>query len=131
MSTYEMVAGGLALLLVGMLRGEQLADFVDATARSWAGWVYLVLVGSLVGFSAFVWLIDHAPISLASTYAYVNPVVAVALGTLVLGESLTSGVLIGGAIIVGGVALVVSGERRAGRRGAVAADLAASGRAGP
>jgi drug/metabolite transporter (DMT)-like permease len=114
MSTYEMVAGGVALVVVGTLRGERVADVLDATARSWAGWVYLVVAGSLVAFSAFVWLLDHAPISLVSTYAYVNPVVAVALGTLVLGESLTSGVLIGGAVIIVGVALVVSGER-AGR----------------
>ena len=111
MSTYEMLAGGIALVLAGMLRGERWPDLLDASARSWGGWVYLVTAGSLIGFSAFVWLIDHAPISLASTYAYVNPVVAVALGTLVLGESLTSGVLVGGAVIVGGVALVVSGER--------------------
>ncbi|MGD9954438.1 MAG: EamA family transporter [Candidatus Nanopelagicales bacterium] len=111
MSTYEMVAGGLALIAVGMLRGERWPDLFDATAVSWAGWVYLVLVGSLIAFSAFVWLIDHAPISLVSTYAYVNPVVAVALGTLVLGESLTGGVVLGGLIIIGGVMLVVSGER--------------------
>lgn len=116
MSTYEMVAGGLALVLVGSVRGERMADVLDATAASRAGWVYLVVMGSLVAFSAFVWLVDHAPISLVSTYAYVNPVVAVALGTLVLGESLTSGVLIGGAVIIGGVALVVSGERVGRRR---------------
>ena len=111
MSTYEMLAGGTALVLVGMMRGERWPDLLDASARSWGGWLYLVTAGSLIGFSAFVWLIDHAPISLASTYAYVNPVVAVALGTLVLGESLTSGVLVGGAVIIAGVALVVSGER--------------------
>lgn len=115
MSTYEMLAGGTALVLVGMLRGERWPDLLDASARSWGGWIYLVTAGSLIGFSAFVWLIDHAPISLASTYAYVNPVVAVALGTLVLGESLTSGVLVGGAVIIAGVALVVSGERFTGR----------------
>jgi len=78
---------------------------------SWAGWAYLVIAGSLIAFSAFVWLIDHAPISLVSTYAYVNPVVAVALGTLVLGEALTGGIVLGGLIIIGGVMLVVSGER--------------------
>lgn len=111
MTTYEMVAGGLALVLVGTLRGETVDDLLDATAVSWAGWVYLVLVGSLIAFVAFVWLLDHAPISLVSTYAYVNPVVAVALGTLVLGEPLTGGVLLGGAVIIGGVMLVVSGER--------------------
>lgn len=111
MTTYEMVAGGIALILVGSLRGDRLGDFLDATAVSWAGWIYLVLFGSLLAFVAFVWLLDNAPISLVSTYAYVNPVVAVALGTLILGEPLTSGVLLGGAVIIGGVMLVVSGER--------------------
>jgi drug/metabolite transporter (DMT)-like permease len=111
MSTYEMVAGGLALIAVGTVRGESWADVLDATAVSWAGWLYLVVFGSLLAFSAFVWLIDHAPISFVSTYAYVNPVVAVILGTLVLGEALTSGVVVGGLVIVAGVALVVSGER--------------------
>jgi drug/metabolite transporter (DMT)-like permease len=65
-----------------------------------------------------VWLLSHAPLSLVTTYAYVNPVVAVALGFLVLHEQLTAGVLIGGAIVVAGVVLVVSGERR----GAATAD---------
>ncbi len=111
MSTYEMLFGGLALVMVGVLRGEQISQMLDATPRSWAGWVYLVVVGSLITFSAFVWLIDHAPLSLVSTYAYVNPVVAVALGALILGEPLTAGLLLGGAVVVAGVALVVSGER--------------------
>lgn len=115
MTTYEMVAGGLALIVVGTLRGERLPDLLDATAVSWAGWAYLVVFGSLLAFVAFVWLLDNAPISLVSTYAYVNPVVAVALGTLFLGEPLTSGVLLGGAVIIGGVMLVVSGERLARR----------------
>jgi drug/metabolite transporter (DMT)-like permease len=113
MSTYELLAGGLALVVMGMLRGERWPDLLDASVSSWAAWVYLVVIGSLIAFSAFVWLIDHAPISLVSTYAYVNPVVAVVLGTLVLGEALTSGVVVGGLIIIGGVALVVSGERLA------------------
>ena len=69
----------------------------NATARSWWGWVYLVVVGSLFAYTAFVWLVGHAPLSLVSTYAYVNPVVAVLLGWWILGEPLTVGLLVGGA----------------------------------
>ena len=83
LTTYEMLTGGAALCLVGLARGERLTDFAEATARSWVGWVYLVTFGSLVGYTAFVWLLSHAPLSLVTTYAYVNPVVAVALGFLV------------------------------------------------
>jgi drug/metabolite transporter (DMT)-like permease len=111
LTTYEMVAGGLALCLVGLLRGEQARDLVDATSRSWWAWLYLILMGSLVGYTAFVWVLGHAPLSLVATYAYVNPVVAVALGWAFRDEPLTAGVLVGGAIVVAGVVLVVSGER--------------------
>ena len=112
LSTYEMLTGGLVLCLVGILRGERITDFAEATTRSWSGWIYLVLMGSLVGYTAFVWLVTHVRLSLVTTYAYVNPVVAVALGYWFLDEPLTLGVLVGGAIVVTGVVLVVSGERR-------------------
>jgi drug/metabolite transporter (DMT)-like permease len=70
-----------------------------------------VTIGSLLAYTAYVWVVERAPLSLVTTYAYVNPVVAVLLGFLILGEPLTAGVLLGGAIVVTGVALVVSGER--------------------
>ena len=88
----------------------------DATARSWWGWAYLVVVGSLFAYTAFVWVVGHAPLSLVATYAYVNPVVAVLLGWWILGEPLTVGLLVGGAIVVVGVMLVVSAERLARRK---------------
>ncbi len=116
MSFYEMLTGGLALTAVGLLRGEHVTDMAHATARSWWGWAYLVVVGSLVAYTAFVWLVGHAPLSLVSTYAYVNPVVAVLLGWWILGEPLTLGLLVGGAVVVVGVMLVVSAERMARRR---------------
>jgi drug/metabolite transporter (DMT)-like permease len=72
---------------------------------------YLV-VASLIAYTAYVWLIGNAPMSLVATYAYVNPVVAVFLGWLVVGEAITRDVIIGLTIVVGGVILVVSGERR-------------------
>lgn len=81
------------------------------SAASWAWLGYLVVVGSLVAFSAYVWLLANAPISLTATYAYVNPVVAVCLGALVLSEPVTAAVLLGGAVVVVGVGLVVSSER--------------------
>ncbi|HET7902729.1 MAG TPA: EamA family transporter [Candidatus Nanopelagicales bacterium] len=111
LTTYEMLTGGTVLALVGLLRGEKVSQLADADAASWAAWAYLVTAGSLIAYLAFVWLVDHAPLSLISTYAYVNPVVAVLLGWLILGEPLSGGVLFGGAIIVSGVVLVVSGER--------------------
>jgi len=111
-TTWEMLVGGAGLTLVGLLAGE--ADgftLSQVSGAAWAWLVYLVLIGSIVAFSAYVWLLHHAPISLTATYAYVNPVVAVALGALVLAEPITAGVLVGGAIVVLGVALVVSAER--------------------
>ena len=111
LTTYEMLTGGTVLALVGLLRGEDLSKFATADRASWAAWAYLVTAGSLFAYLAFVWLVDHAPLSLVSTYAYVNPVVAVLLGWLILREPLSSAVLLGGAIIVSGVVLVVSGER--------------------
>ncbi|WP_431935227.1 EamA family transporter [Micromonospora sp. RP3T] len=111
-TVYEMVAGALALLLIGAVRGE-LADFdpAEVTGRSWAALAYLMVAGSLVAFTAYVWLLAHAPISLVSTYAYVNPAVAVALGALLAAEPITTQVLLGGAVLVAGVAVVVSTER--------------------
>jgi drug/metabolite transporter (DMT)-like permease len=71
---------------------------------------YLALFGSILAFTAYVWLLQHAPISQVSTYAYVNPVVAVALGAIVLGEPITAITLVGGAIIIAAVAVVISSE---------------------
>ena len=117
LSTYEMLTGAMALGLVGLLRGERVAQFAHASPSAWAGWLYLVVVGSLIAYSAYVWVVGHAPLSLVATYAYVNPVVAVLLGWLVLSEKLTLSLLIGGAVVIVGVALVVSAERLARRPG--------------
>ncbi|MFC9593767.1 EamA family transporter [Streptomyces sp. NPDC056944] len=112
-SAYEMLAGGLAALTVGLVRGEHHGlDLGAVSGRSWAALAYLVVFGSLVAFTAYAWLLQTAPVSLAATYAYVNPVVAVLLGALVLDEALTWPILLGGAIVVGGVCLIVSTERR-------------------
>ncbi|MFG2621157.1 EamA family transporter [Streptomyces sp. NPDC048507] len=113
-SAYQMLAGGIGGLLVGLLRGE--AHGLDVGSFSTASWValaYLVLIGSVVGFTAYAWLLrSSAPLSLVATYAYVNPVVAVALGSLILDEALTWPILLGGAIVVLAVGVIVSTERR-------------------
>ena len=111
-ATYEMVAAGVVLLAAGAAVGE--ADRVHLAAvppRAWLALAYLIVFGSLVAFSAYVWLLGNAPLSLIATYPYVNPVVAVILGALILGEQVTPPILIGGAVVVAGVGLVVSVER--------------------
>ncbi|MBB6346497.1 EamA family transporter [Nonomuraea muscovyensis] len=109
-STVEMLVGGVGLTVLGTGVGERV-DLAAITGRSWTALAYLVVVGSLIGFTAFSWLLGHAPISLISTYAYVNPVVAVVLGALVLNEQVTGQILVGGLVILVGVALVISIER--------------------
>jgi drug/metabolite transporter (DMT)-like permease len=105
----QMLSGGVALLLLGTLSGEW-ARFDPSTfsARSLLAVAYLVVVGALVGFTAYVWLLKNAPITLVSTYAYVNPLVAVFLGSLLAAEVLTSRVLLAAVLIVGAVALITA-----------------------
>ncbi|REE97517.1 drug/metabolite transporter (DMT)-like permease [Thermomonospora umbrina] len=115
-SVYEMAAGGLALLAVGFGRGETL-DVGQISGRSWFALAYLVVFGSLLAFTSYAWLLGNAPMSIVGTYAYVNPVVAVLLGALILNEKVTWETLLGGLIIVFGVGIVVTTESR--RRHAV------------
>ncbi|MGW6912389.1 EamA family transporter [Kitasatospora sp. NPDC054939] len=112
-SAYQMLAGGLGSTLVGLLRNEQHGFALDdVSGRSWLALGYLIAVGSLVGYSAYAWLLRSAPLTLVSTYAYVNPVVAVVLGWLILAEPLTGPTIIGGSIVVAGVCLVISSSSR-------------------
>ena len=90
-TSYEMLAGGLIMFVPSLFTVHAFAP----SAGSIAGWVYLVIFGSVVGYTAYVWLLANAPISLVSTYAYVNPVVAISLGVLFRGEHLTWRLLIG------------------------------------
>ncbi|HET7399092.1 MAG TPA: EamA family transporter [Intrasporangium sp.] len=110
-STYQLLAAGVALFLAALLSGERFS--ADIGPRAWGALGYLVVVGSLVGFTAYAWLLQHAPISLIATHTYVNPVVAVLLGWLVLGEPVTSTLLLGGGVVIAAVVLVVSAERPA------------------
>jgi len=102
----EMLAGGIVLLPFGALT----AHHFSPSGASIAAWVYLVVFGSLLGFTAYVWLLGNAPLGLVSTYAYVNPVVAITLGVLFRGEHLTWRLLVGAAIVVVAVATVVRQE---------------------
>ncbi len=106
----QLATAGVFLILVGTLIGERW-NFSVITQQSWVGWGFLVLA-SATAYGAFIWLINNAPMSLVSTYAYVNPVIAVFLGLIILNEAITVDVVVGLSIVVGGVVLVVSGERR-------------------
>lgn len=119
LTTVEMLAGGVALLAVGAGRGELSGfSFGAVSGRSWLALAYLVVFGSLVAFTAYVWLLGNAPVSLVSTYAYVNPAVAVLLGALVAGERLTGPALAGGLVVLAAIAAVVTAESRRHRRAA-------------
>jgi drug/metabolite transporter (DMT)-like permease len=110
-TAYEMLAGGVSLTVAGFIKGESIADFLDATSWSWLWFVYLIIFGSIAAYTAYLWLVANAPVSLTATYAYVNPIIAVALGALFLNEKITSSYALGGLIILIGVVLVVSVER--------------------
>jgi drug/metabolite transporter (DMT)-like permease len=124
LTTIEMLAGGAVLLVVAAGHGE-LAGFsvAEVSGRSWLALGYLVVFGSLVAFTAYVWLLGNAPVSLVSTYAYVNPAVAVLLGALLAGERLTGAALAGGLVVLAAIAVVVTAESR--RQYRAAAELAA------
>lgn len=113
-TSMEMLIGGLGLLTFGTLAGEWGRLNLEAISReSWWGWAYLVVFGSWVGFGSYTWLLRVAPTSLVSTYAYVNPIVAVLIGNWLANETLTPRTLIAAAIIVGSVALSTLDHQRA------------------
>jgi drug/metabolite transporter (DMT)-like permease len=113
----QMLAGAVALLIVSVLAGE-LNGFSlgQVSARSWWGLVYLITFGSLVGFVAYGWLLHNAPVSLFSTYAYVNPVVAVFLGWLLANEDLNARIAVASAIIIGSVIFINYARQLAARK---------------
>ena len=105
-TAWQMIAAGVANFLAALALG----DFSRAvwTVRGVSAMLYLVVFGSWVGYTAYIWLLNHVPTSKVSTYAYVNPVVAVFLGWLVLHERVSGYILAGSAIVVASVALVTS-----------------------
>ena len=114
----EMLAGGALLLVASVVAGEPSSfDPGDVTTRSLLALLYLILVGSLVGYTAYIFLLRSTTPAKAGTYAYVNPVVAVVLGWGLAGEELTLRMLMAAAVIIGGVALISLGRVR-GEEGA-------------
>lgn len=122
---WQMLLGGMVLLAIAVASGELHGfDPGAVTLRSLAGWAFLVGPGSLLAFSAYVWLLRNAPLGLVATYAFVNPVVAVVLGALILGEPIDATIVAGAAIVVASVALVIrrESEPAAAEEPAAAAD---------
>ncbi|HTI69889.1 MAG TPA: drug/metabolite exporter YedA [Candidatus Limnocylindria bacterium] len=127
-SAMQMLVGGVALLGLSGLTGEARGfSFSQLSFPGWASFSYLVVAGSWIGFSAYAWLIRHASPAKVSTYAFVNPVVAVLLGTVFLGEKFTPSVLLSVVAVVTGVALItLSGSIRWPRLRASASGAAAA-----
>jgi drug/metabolite transporter (DMT)-like permease len=109
-AAYHLICGGLALTLVGLAIGERLPYPEDITGRAVAAYMYLLIVGSLMGFVAFNWLLGHVSAAKVGTYAYVNPIVAVFVGWAA-GEAMSAALIGGIAVILAGVFLVRGGER--------------------
>jgi Permeases of the drug/metabolite transporter (DMT) superfamily len=111
----QMFAGGVCLVIVALVMGEggQL-DLAHASTRSLLGFAYLVTFGSLIGFTAYFYLLTHTTAAKASTYAYVNPVVAVLLGWAFANEPVTSRTLVAAAVILAGVAIITAARSGGG-----------------
>jgi drug/metabolite transporter (DMT)-like permease len=113
-TSIQMVAAGIGSFLVAFATGELRGfDPAQVTPTSWGGIVYLITAGSFVGYTTYAWLIRVAPLSRVSTYAYVNPVVAVFLGWLVLSEPLTPRTIVASVVIIVAVVLIVTARGRA------------------
>jgi drug/metabolite transporter (DMT)-like permease len=116
-TTWQMVIGGGAMLLVALPAGEYGGlDLGRFSGDSWLALAYLTVVGGMLAYTAYTWLLQNAPISTVATYAYVNPVIAVVLGWAILDEEITTTVVAGTALIVVSVASVVRRESGVPRR---------------
>jgi len=103
----QMLTGSLAIFAVSGMAGEWSGfNFSDVTTNSWLGLLYLITIGSLIGFVSYGWLLQNAPISLVATHAYVNPLVAVFLGAWLADEIINTRILIAGLAIIGSVVLI-------------------------
>src|SRR5881392_3176818 len=108
----QMLCGGLLLLFAGVVTGETRRFHPNSMSiLSVASFVYLVIIGAVVGYTAYIWLLRHCDPAKVATYAYVNPIVAVLLGTAFAGETLTVRTLIAAALIIGSVALVITAQQ--------------------
>jgi drug/metabolite transporter (DMT)-like permease len=115
----EMLSGGALLLVAGTVTGEWSALHLSAiSTRSWIAMAYLIVFGSIVGFTCYTWLLRNTPASVAATYAYVNPLVAVFLGWALIGEPVTTRTLAAALVIITGVVIITTFQARTrlGRR---------------
>jgi len=111
----QMSAGGVVVLLVSLVSGDAARlNPAAVSVRSELAFFYLLFVGAILGFGVYMWLVKVAPLQLLGTYAYVNPLVAVILGHFLLGEQVTLQTMIGGGVIILGVALIVATQTRGG-----------------
>jgi drug/metabolite transporter (DMT)-like permease len=118
----QMLAGSVSLFIISVMTGELNGfSFAQVSTRSWLGLIYLITFGSLIGFVSYGWLLQNAPVSLLSTYAYVNPVVAVFLGWLLADEDLTPRIIIASVIIIGSVILINWARQASAKKEAVQA----------
>jgi drug/metabolite transporter (DMT)-like permease len=108
----QMICGGILLLIAGIVTGE-LPQFHPSSISilSLFSFIYLVLIGAVVGYTAYIWLLRHCDPANVATYAYVNPIVAVLLGTCFAGETVTMRTLLAAALIIGSVALIITAQR--------------------
>ena len=114
---FQLVFGGAVLISLGFALGHADAGFLEQVSlRSLAGMAYLLILGTFCGFGAFVWLTRHEPPARISTYAFVNPVIAVLIGHFVAGEPLDAAMLAAMVAIVGAVVLIVTGRGGAAAR---------------
>ncbi|MBL8160687.1 MAG: EamA family transporter [Anaerolineae bacterium] len=103
----QMLAGGVLLTLAGTLSGDWARlDVAAISARSWGAFIYLIFIGAIVAFTAYIWLLRVVPAPRVATYAYVNPVVAVFLGWAFAGETITGRTLVAAAVIIGSVVII-------------------------
>ena len=109
-SAAQMLAGGLMMVVLGLLRGERVTTMPDQHAL--LALAYLTLFGSILGYSAFVYLMNHVRPALATSYAYVNPIVAVSLGALLNGEQVTLKMVLSMGIILSAIFLVMLAQKR-------------------
>jgi drug/metabolite transporter (DMT)-like permease len=110
-TSVQMLLGGALCIPAGLAVGEAGdVDLANVSGDSFIAFVYLVLIGSLVAFTAYVWLLQHAPVSKVATYAYVNPVIAIFLGAVILSEEITLTIVAGALVIVASVATIVRRE---------------------
>jgi drug/metabolite transporter (DMT)-like permease len=107
----EMICGGVALLLAGLISGEFYHfDPFLVSMKSFLSLAYLVVFGSIIGFTAYVWLLRNAAPTRVATYAYVNPVIAIALGAIFAGEQINSQILVSAATIIFAIVLIITSQ---------------------